>query len=47
VNATRRCGGGGGEHAEHRGTQRTPVNPMVRLVLCNNGERNVDLDPKF
>jgi hypothetical protein len=39
--------GSGGEHDDRQWTRRTPVNPLVRRVSCENWPRNVDLNPKI
>jgi len=35
-----------GEHSDWRWTWRMPANPLVRHMLCKNGQENVDLDLK-
>jgi hypothetical protein len=44
---TLRLVGSGGENEDRRWTRRTPTNPLVRCVSCENWPRRVDLDPKI
>jgi hypothetical protein len=47
VQWTLRRVGSNGEHDDRQWTRRTPTNPLVRRVLCENWLESVDLDPKI